>query len=304
MRDAVGRAPNVGGCDDNGRMTTNEATARIPSLRMNDGRRIPQVGLGVYKVDAEQTAEVVATALGLGYRHVDTATLYGNERGVGDGIRRSGLDPDDVFVTTKVWHDDHGFDETLRAFDRSIAELGLDAVDLYLIHWPAPSLDRYVDSWRALIRLRDEGRARSIGVSNFKPHHIERLRDETGQLPAVDQVELHPRYPQAATNAFLAEHGIVTEAWAPLGRGTVLADDALGRVAAKHGVTAAQVVLRWHLEAGRVVIPKSVHRARMAENLDVLGFELDADDRAAIARLDTNAPTGKDPDVFPGQSQA
>lgn len=280
-------------------MSTN-ATTRIPSLRMNDGRRIPQLGLGVYKIDAAETADVVVTALELGYRHVDTATLYRNERGVGEGVRRSGLDRDDVFVTTKVWHDDHGYDETLRAFDRSLAELGFDAVDLYLIHWPAPSLGRFVDTWRALLRLRDEGRARSIGVSNFRPHHIERLRDETGELPAVNQVELHPRYPQAATCAFDDANGILTEAWAPLGRGTVLGDPALDGVAERHGVTPAQVVLRWHLDAGRVVIPKSVHRDRIAENLDVFGFSLDDADRAVIATLDTNSPTGKDPDVFPG----
>lgn len=282
-------------------MTTNPLPDRVPRLRMNDGREIPQLGLGVYKVSDAEAAEVVRTALDAGYRHVDTATLYENERGVGEGLRASGLDRDDVFVTTKVWHTDHGFDETLRAFDASAERLGLDAVDLYLIHWPAPSLGRFVDTWRALLRLRDEGRARSIGVSNFRAHHIERLRDETGELPAIDQIELHPRYTQAETQAYLDANDIRTQAWAPLGRGSVLDEPALARVAAKHDASPAQVVLRWHLDAGRVVIPKSVHPDRIRANLDVFDLELDDDDRAEIATLDTNAPTGKDPDVFPEQ---
>lgn len=275
------------------------ADRRVPRIRLNDGREIPQLGLGVYKVDDERTSEVVRTAIDLGYRHIDTASLYENERGVGEGIRDSGVDPDDLFVTTKVWHDRHGFDETLRAFDESLERLGLDAVDLYLIHWPAPSLDRYVDTWRALERLRDEGRARSIGVSNFEPHHLDRLAAETATVPAVNQIELHPRLPQAETRAYDSAHGIATEAWSPLARGRLLDDPALARIAGRHGVTPAQVVLRWHLDDGTIVIPKSQHRERLASNLDVFRFSLDDEDRAAIAALETGERTGKHPDRFP-----
>lgn len=273
--------------------------ARVPKVRLNDGREIPQLGLGVYKIDDAATSDVVRTAIDLGYRHIDTAALYENERGVGDGIRASGVDRDDLFVTTKVWHDDHGFEETLRAFDASLDRLGLDAVDLYLIHWPAPSIDRYVDTWRALERLRDEGRARSIGVSNFKAHHLDRLAAETGTVPAVNQIELHPRLPQADTRAYDAAHGIATEAWSPLARGTLLDDPTLALVAARHDVAPAQVVLRWHLDAGTIVIPKSTHPDRLAANLDVFDLTLDDEDRAAIASLDTGERTGKDPDLFP-----
>lgn len=275
------------------------ADRRVPRIRLNDGREIPQLGLGVYKVDDDRTSEVVRTAIELGYRHIDTASLYENERGVGEGIRASGVDRDELFVTTKIWHDRHGFDETLRAFDESLERLGLDAVDLYLIHWPAPSLDRYVDTWRALERLRDEGRARSIGVSNFKPHHLDRLAAETATVPAVNQIELHPRLPQVETRAYDSAHGIATEAWSPLARGRLLDDPALARIAERHGVTPAQVVLRWHLDDGTIVIPKSEHRERLASNLDVFRFSLDDEDRAAIAALETGERTGKDPDLFP-----
>lgn len=280
-------------------MSAIEPATRIPRLPLRDGRSIPQLGLGVYKIDDEHTADVVADAIGAGYRHIDTATLYGNERGVGEGVRRSGIDRNDVFVTTKVWEDDLGFDATLRACDASLERLGFDAVDLYLIHWPAPWLDLYVDSWRALQRLREEGKARSIGVSNFKPAHLERLLAETGELPVVDQIELHPRFTQATTSAYLDAMGIVTEAWSPLGRGRLLDDPELARVAAKHGASPAQVVLRWHLDAGRVAIPKSVHPQRIRENLAAVDLALDDADRDAIATLDTNEPTGRDPDVAP-----
>jgi 2,5-diketo-D-gluconate reductase A len=267
-----------------------------PLVALADGRRIPQLGFGTYKVPAPATAELVAGALALGYRHVDTAALYGNEREVGEGLRHSGLDRDEVFVTTKVWNDDQGFDETLRAFEASAGRLGMDEVDLYLIHWPIPSADRYVDTWRALIRLHEDGRARSIGVSNFHPAHIQRLLDETGVAPVIDQIELHPRLPQREVTAWNTAHGIVTEAWAPLARGNLLADPALVRIAERHGATPAQVVIRWHLDRGIVVFPKSTSLERLRENGGALDLVLDDADRAAIAALDTGERTGRDPD--------
>lgn len=267
----------------------------VPLIPLNDGRAIPQLGLGVYKIGDEEAARTVAVALEAGYRHVDTATLYGNERGVGEGICASGLPREQVFVTTKVWNDDHGFDETLAAFDRSLELLGTDYVDLYLVHWPIPSRDRYVDTYRALERLQSEGRARSIGVSNFAEEHVQRLLDETGVVPAINQVELHPRLPQEELRTFDAAHGIVTEAWSPLARGRLLDEPALARIAAKHGVSPAQAVLRWHVQLGVVAIPKSVTPERIRENLDVFGFALDDEDLAAIAGLATGERTGRDP---------
>ena len=267
----------------------------VPLIPLNDGRAIPQIGLGVYKVDDDEAARTVATALEAGYRHVDTATLYANERGVGEGIRASGIPREQVFVTTKVWNDDHGFDETLEAFDRSLDLLGTDYVDLYLVHWPIPSRDRYVETYRALERLQQEGRARSIGVSNFAVEHLERLFAETGAVPAVNQVELHPRLPQEELRAFGDAHGIVTEAWSPLARGRLLQEPVLERIAARHGVSPAQVVLRWHVQNGVVVIPKSVTPERIRENIDVFGFVLDDEDLAGIRALATGERTGRDP---------
>lgn len=272
-------------------------TDPIPSLRMRTGRTIPQIGLGVYKVPPGEVADAVVTALDAGYRHIDTAALYGNEAGVGEGIRRSHIPRDDLFLTTKVWDDDHGFDATLRAFDESARRLGVDEVDLYLIHWPVPSRDLYVDTWRALERLHAEGRARSIGVSNFHPHHLERLARESDIVPAVNQIELHPWLPQKATRAYHRRHGILTEAWSPFARGTVLADATLSRVARKHSVTPAQVVVKWHLQLGNVVIPKSVTPDRIRSNIDVGGFELDSADLDAIDSVESGQRTGQDPDV-------
>lgn len=268
----------------------------MPALPLNDGHTIPQVGLGVYKVPENAVADVVTTAIDAGYRHIDTATLYANEKGVGEGIRRSGIDRDELFVTTKVWNSDHGFDETLRAFEHSMDLLGLDLLDLYLIHWPAPTQNRYVDTWRALERLQTEGRVSSIGVSNFHTHHLDRLFAETGIVPAVNQIELHPWLPQRDARAFHDAHGIVTEAWSPLARGGILHNPTLDLIAEKHGVSAAQVVIRWHLQLGNVVIPKSVNPSRIAQNIDVFGFELDADDLTGIATLESGERTGRDPD--------
>ena len=268
----------------------------VPSVALSDGARIPQLGLGVYKVADDEARTVVATALELGYRHVDTASFYGNEVGVGQALRASDVPRDEVFVTTKVWNTEQGFDETLRAFDASLDRLGTDHVELYLIHWPAPTQDRYVDTWRALERIAEEGRARSIGVSNFQVHHLERLLGETSVVPVIDQVEAHPWLQQHELREFCAARGIAVEAWSPLARGRVLDDAAIGRIAAKHGVEPAQAVIRWHLQQGLVVIPKTVNALRLASNLDVFGFELDEDDLAEIAALDSGERSGSHPD--------
>ena len=263
---------------------------------MNDGHSIPQLGLGVYKVADAVAADTVQVALEAGYRHLDTATLYENERGVGQGVARSGVDRADLFVTTKVWNDQHGYDQTMRAFDESLTKLGLDYVDLYLIHWPAPRQDKYLDTYRALETLRADGRARSIGVSNFHTHHLDRLLQNTAVVPVVNQVELHPWLPQTAVRAYDAAHGILTEAWSPLARGRAIGNPLLDEIGAKHGRSAAQVVLRWHVELGNVVIPKSVTPERIRANLDVFDFALDEEDRSRIGSLDSGERTGKDPD--------
>jgi len=278
---------------NNGPMTTEPVS---PVLTMNDARVIPQLGLGVYKIADDQAADVVQTAIDAGYRHVDTATLYGNEVGVGEGMRRSGVPREELFVTTKVWQDDHGFENTLRAFEGSRQKLGLDFVDLYLIHWPAPKRGLYLETWRALEKLRSDGVVRSIGVSNFHTHHLDRLLAETEVVPVINQVELHPWLPQREVRAYGDANGILTEAWSPLARGRVLGNPMLDTLAAKHSVSPAQVVIRWHLQQGIVVIPKSVTPDRIRQNADVFGFELDADDLAAIDDLESGERTGLDPD--------
>jgi len=272
--------------------------AKIPDLALNDGSAIPQLGFGVFQVPPEQTEQVVAQALDAGYRHIDTAAAYRNEEGVGRAIAASGIARDELYVTTKLWNADQGYDEALRAFEQSRRKLGLDVVDLYLIHWPTPARDRYVDSWRALERLQSEGAVRSIGVSNFQPAHLRRLFAETGVVPAVNQIELHPLLQQAELRAFHAEHGIATEAWSPLAQGAALGDPAIGAIAEAHGRTAAQVVLRWHLQLGNVVIPKSVTPARIAANLELFDFELSDEQMASIATLDRGERTGPDPDTM------
>lgn len=268
----------------------------VPAIRLNDGNTIPQLGLGVYKVDDDEAERTVAVALEAGYRHLDTAELYGNEAGVGRGLRSSGLPRDDVFVTTKVWNDQQGYESTLRAFDRSMDRLGLDVVDLYLIHWPAPRQDLYVETYRALEKIRQEGRARSIGVSNFQTHHLERLLGETDIVPVINQIEVQPWLQQRELREFGDARHIVTEAWSPLARGRILEDPVLLRLAERHGVSTAQIVIRWHLQSGLVVIPKSVTPSRIAENFDVFGFELTADDLAEIEGLDSGERVGSHPD--------
>jgi len=228
-----------------------------PRLSLDDGATIPQLGFGLYKVPAADAARLSREAIAIGYRHLDTAAFYGNEEGVGEAVREAPVPREELFVTSKVWKDDNGYDTTLRAFDASMARLGLATLDLYMIHWPVPSTDRYVDTWRALIRLQAEGRVRSIGVANFHAHHIERVVAETGVTPVVNQVELHPWLPQRELREFDEDRGIRTEAWSPLARGRILATPLLDDLAAKHGRTPAQIVLRWHIELGNIVIPKA-----------------------------------------------
>ncbi|MCJ1712972.1 aldo/keto reductase [Curtobacterium sp. VKM Ac-2922] len=268
----------------------------VTSIPLRDGRSIPAVGFGVYKVDDAEAETAVGTALAAGYRHVDTAEMYGNERGVGAAVRASGLARDEVFVTTKVWNDHQGRDATLRAFDASLQRLGLDAVDLYLIHWPAAANDRYVETWRTLVELHESGRARSIGVSNFQVPHLERIIGETGQVPVLNQVERHPWLPQRELIAFHDEHDIVTGAWSPLGRGRLIDEPVLTRIADAHGVSVAQVLVRWNVQQGVVVLPKSVTPSRIRSNLDVDGVTLSDDDLLAIATLESGQRTGSHPD--------
>lgn len=268
----------------------------VPRIRLNDGNTIPQLGLGVYKVPDDEAERTVATALEEGYRHLDTAALYGNEQGVGRGLRASGIPRDDVYVTTKVWNDQQGYESTLAAFDLSMKKLGLDIVDLYLIHWPAPKQDLYVETYRALEKIREEGRARSIGVSNFQVHHLERLLGETDVVPVINQIEVQPWLQQRELREFGDSRHIVTEAWSPLARGRILDAPILASIAEAHAVSPAQVVLRWHLQSGLVVIPKSVTPSRIRENLDVFSFELTDDEMASIGSLDSGERVGSHPD--------
>jgi 2,5-diketo-D-gluconate reductase A len=269
-----------------------------PTVTLHDGVEIPQLGFGVFQVPPDDTQQVVEEALQVGYRHVDTAAAYRNERGVGAAIAASGLPRDDVFVTTKLWNSQQGYDSALEAFEKSLGRLGLDYVDRYLIHWPAPPEDRFVETWRAFGRIREEGRARTIGVSNFRVEDLERLERETETRPTVNQVELHPLFQQAELRSWHAERGIATEAWSPLAQGAVLADETIVSVADRHGRTPAQAILRWHLQLGNVVIPKSVTPERIRENIEVFDFELSDEEMAAIGRLDTNRRGGPDPATF------
>ncbi|MFD5564565.1 aldo/keto reductase [Kitasatospora griseola] len=270
----------------------------VPTVTLNNGVEMPQLGFGVFQVPDEETTAAVATALESGYRSIDTAAIYGNERGVGKALAASGLPREELFVTTKLWNADQGYDATLRAFDASLDKLGLETVDLYLIHWPTPARDLYLDSWRAVERLAADGRIRAAGVSNFQPAHLTRLIENGGLVPAVNQVELHPGLQQSELRAFHAAHGIATEAWSPLAQGAVLNDPAITAIAERTGKSAAQVVLRWHLQLGNLVIPKSVTPARIRQNLDVFDFTLTDDEMAAIAATDRGLRTGPDPDEF------
>ena len=268
-----------------------------PQVILNNGIEIPQLGFGVWRIPAEETRKAVLAALDAGYRHIDTAKLYDNEEGVGAAIRESGLDRDSVFVTTKVWNSDQGFDDTLRAFDASMDRLGFDLLDLYLIHWPMPGKGLVADTWRAMERLYHDGRVRAIGVSNFHAHHLRALIDHADVVPTVNQVELHPYLQQDEVRATNTELGVATEAWAPLARGgDLFVDPVITHLADKHGRTPAQVVLRWHVQLETIVIPKSVTPSRIAENFDIFDFELDDEDMAAVAGLDRGHRTGPHPE--------
>lgn len=271
----------------------------IPTVRLNDGNAMPQLGYGVWRVSNEEAASSVGEAIKAGYRSIDTAAIYGNEEGVGQAIKNAPVSREELFITTKVWNDRHGYDETLRAFDESLARLQLDTVDLYLIHWPVAGSEAYLDTWRALIRLKQDGRAKSIGVSNFMVPHLQRVIDETGVTPSVNQIELHPRFQQKELREFHAKNGIATEAWSPLGQGTLLDNEDIAALARKFNKTPAQIILRWHLDNGLIAIPKSVTPSRIRENLDIFDFSMDAEDVRTIVRLDDpSGRVGPDPAVF------
>jgi 2,5-diketo-D-gluconate reductase A len=270
----------------------------VPSITLDNGVEIPQLGLGVWQVEDAIVTDVVASAFETGYRHIDTAAIYGNETGVGRAIAASGLPRDDLFITTKLWNSEQGYDSTLKAFDASLEKLGLEYVDLYLIHWQSLQRDLYIDTWKAFEQLYADKRVRAIGVSNFHEPALRRIFEETTIRPAVNQIELHPALPQDELRAFNAENDIVTQAWSPLASGELLANPALATIGAKYGKSAAQVMIRWHLQLGNVVIPKTVTPSRIQENFEVFDFRLDNDDMAAIADLETGVRTGGDPDVF------
>ena len=271
----------------------------VPNLTLNDGTSIPQLGFGVFLVDPDEAERIVFDALEVGYRHIDTAAVYKNEEGVGRAIAASGIPRDELYITTKLWNSDHGTQSAFDAMDRSLGKLGLDHVDLYLIHWPRPDQDRYVETWLALEQIRDNGQSTSIGVSNFHRQHLKRVIAESDTVPAVDQIELHPAFAQRELREYASSQGIEIESWGPLGQGKydLLGLGPIRATAAAHGVTPAQVVIRWHLQNGLIVFPKSNSRERMTDNFDVFGFELDADEIAAINGLDEGRRVGADPDT-------
>lgn len=284
-------------------MSTDQQSTTVPTVGLRSAGAevaMPQLGFGVWQVADEAATEAVTHALAAGYRSIDTAAIYGNEEGVGRALAQSELSSDEVFLTTKVWNDAHGYEQTIAAFEASQQRLGRP-IDLYLIHWPAPSTGNFVDTYKALMALREQGRVRAIGVCNFNIEHLQQLHDAVGEYPAINQVELHPNFQQKALREFHAEHGIHTEAWSPLGQGgDILADATITDIASQYGVTPAQVILRWHLQSGNVVIPKSVTPSRIAQNFDVFGFELSQPAMDAIAALDNGSRLGPDPASFEG----
>jgi 2,5-diketo-D-gluconate reductase A len=270
-----------------------------PLIALNDGNAIPSVGLGVWQTPPKATEQAVGAALVAGYRHIDTAAAYNNEREVGRAIKKSGIPREEVFVVTKLWNADQGYGSTMKAFEKSAKRLGLgDYVDLYLIHWPVPALSEFVDTWRALGAMRDLGHIRSIGVSNFAPEHLSTLIDATGIVPVINQIELHPLLTQAELRETHAQLGIATEAWSPLGRGRLLEHPTITAIADEHRRTSAQVIIRWHLQIGNIVIPKSVNPERIASNFDVFDFELRDDDVKSISSLDNGTRLGPDPRTY------
>jgi 2,5-diketo-D-gluconate reductase A len=275
-------------------MTTSSSS--VPTITLNDGNSIPQLGFGVFKVDPDKTSRVVSEAFEVGYRHIDTAKIYGNEEGVGHAIKNSGIDRDELFITTKLWNADQGYDSGLEAFEKSLGRLQLDYVDLYLIHWPAPANDNYVEAWKALEKIRESGRAKSIGVSNFTVAHLTRLLAETDVVPAVNQIELHPEFQQREITAFGRENGIATEAWSPLAHGALLKDPAVQAIADAHGKSLAQVILRWHIQLGNIIFPKSNSRDRIVENFEIFDFELSDAEQESITALEKDGRVGGHPD--------
>jgi 2,5-diketo-D-gluconate reductase A len=272
--------------------------ASVPTIRLNNGVEIPQLGFGVFQIPPDQTAEATRTALEVGYRHIDTAQMYGNEKGVGEAVRTSGIPREEVFVTSKLNNNRQTRDDILRSFDESLAQLGFDQLDLFLIHWPLPTVSDYVARWKVMEEIYASGRVRAIGVSNFQPHHLRTLFGATEVRPAVNQIEAHPYLANDEARTFGAEHEIVTEAWAPIAKGRVNDDPAIQEVARSVGRTPAQVTLRWHVQRGDVVFPKSVTRSRVEENFAIFDFELDESQMAAISGLDRGERTGPDPDTF------
>ncbi|MBV6272556.1 aldo/keto reductase [Alcaligenaceae bacterium CGII-47] len=270
-----------------------------PLMTFHDGRKAPQLGFGTWQIPNEDAPAVIHTALEAGYRSIDTAYIYYNEAGVGKGIAQAGVPRDELFITTKVWNNRHGHDSTKAALQESLDRLQLDYVDLYLIHWPVPKENNYIEAWAALIQLRDEGRAKSIGVCNFQITHLQKLLDKTGVLPVVNQIELHPYFQQAELRAYHADNAIITEAWSPLGQGTLLTDPILSAIAHKHQVSTARIVLAWHIQLGNMVVPKSVTPSRIAENINIFGIHLNDDDMEQIAALhQDDGRIGPDPDLF------
>jgi 2,5-diketo-D-gluconate reductase A len=273
--------------------------SNVPDVTLNSGASIPQLGFGVFQIDPQDTAKTVQTAFEIGYRHIDTAQMYGNEAEVGEAIAHSGLSRDELFITTKCNNSNHGYDDSQRALDESLGKLGLEYVDLYLIHWPLPGKDLYVDTWKGFEQAAKDGKARSIGVSNFKAHHLDRLAQETSTTPAVNQIELHPHLQQPEMRSYDQQHGIATEAWSPIGQGKGVIDDSrIGAIAKAHGKTPAQVTLRWHIQLGNIIFPKSVTDYRIRENFEIFDFELTDEEMSAIGGLDQGKRLGPDPDQF------
>jgi len=270
----------------------------IPDVTLNNGIPIPQLGFGTYQIEPQDTEDAVRTALEIGYRHIDTAQMYGNEKEVGAAVRASGLDRAEIFVTSKLNNRDHAFGDALTAFARTLDDVDLEYLDLFLIHWPLPTVGDFIETWKALEEIYASGRAKAIGVSNFKPAHLERLLRETTVVPAVNQIELHPYFAQDDVRAFGAGHGIATEAWSPIAQGKVLGDPVLAAIAERLDRSTAQVTLRWHLQRGDIVFPKSVTRERVEENFRLFDFALTPDDMAAVTALDRGARMGPDPDTF------
>ncbi|MFC5066051.1 aldo/keto reductase [Actinomycetospora atypica] len=273
--------------------------SNVPGIELNSGHTIPQLGFGVFQIDPSETAEKVGKALEIGYRHIDTAQMYGNEAEVGEGIRQSGVGRDELFVTTKCNNSNHGRLDSQKALDESLEKLGLDYVDLYLIHWPLPGKDLYVDTWKGFEEALKDGKVRSIGVSNFQTHHLDRLAEETDTVPAVNQIELHPHMQQMALRSYDERHGIATEAWSPIGQGKGVIDEpVIEGIAKKHDKSGAQVTLRWHVQLGNIVFPKSVTESRIQENFDIFDFELSDEEMGSIAELEKAERLGPDPDKF------